>query len=229
MRKERVYIIIALCVTVLINIIGLFLGKNLETVSIFFMPILLVLLLYFLIVSQMFNMQTDILEKIKSISPGYEFISGEDSVKKNLVETIQKTEEFIFTTGGRAREVNYLNCLNRKVLNENVKYYRIILGDHIHHDFHEHLREVVNKKPSSVYIGHEMKEKYGNMLITDEEIILYLPSRTFKGMDTVLKIADSDLARKYQLYIMQIYSESKKITEDMELKELCIKCRSQSS
>lgn len=226
MKRERTYIIITLGLTVVVNIVGLFLGKSWNTFIYFLFPILFVLLMYFLIVSQMINMQAELSEKIKSISKGYEFVSGEDFVKRNLVETIKKAEEFIFTTGGRAREVDYLQCLTQKVINENIKYYRVILGDHIQHSFHEHLKEIIDKKVDSAYIGHQIEEKYGNMLITDEEIILYLPSPSFKSLDTILKIDDPNLAKKYQLYIMQIYSESKKITSDTELKDLCIKCRS---
>lgn len=225
MKRERTYIIITLVATLIINLIGLFFGQSWNLVVYFSIPILLLLLVYFLMVSQMLNMEKSLLEKMKSISPGFEYITGEDFVKRTLIETISETKEFIFTTGGRAREVDYLHCLTQKVLNGNVKYYRVILGDHIQHSFHEHLKELLNRKLDSVYIGHQLEEKYGNMLITDDEIILYLPSPTFKSLDTVLKIANPNLAKKYQIYVMQIYSESKKIIKDNELRELCIKCR----
>lgn len=226
MKKERAYILITLGATIVINTIGVFLGKSWNMAIYFSIPILLVLLMYFLIVSQMYNMRTELFEDLKSISSGYKFISGEDFVKRNLIEAISNTKEFVFATGGRAQEVDYLQCLTQKILEENVKYYRVILGDHIHHSFHEHLQEIISRKPDSVFIGHHLEEKYGNMLITDEDIILYLPSASFKGLDTALKIDDVKLAKKYQLHVMQIYSEARKITLETELRELCSQCRS---
>ncbi len=63
------------------------------------------------------------------------------------------------------------------------------------------------------------------MLLTNDKVILYLPSPSFKGLDMVLKIADPNLAKKYQLYVMQIYADSKKITNSEDLKKLCIQCK----
>ena len=172
----------------------------------------------------MINMEKNIFEKIKSISPNFELITGEDFVKRTLTETINEAKDVIFTTGGRAREVDYLNALTQKVLNEDVKYYRVILGDHIRHTFHEHLKELIDRKPPSVYVGYQLEEKYGNILVTNDKVILYLPSPSL-GLDMVLKIADPDLAKKYQLYVMQIYAESKKITNSEDLDKLCIHCK----
>ncbi|GAG14189.1 unnamed protein product, partial [marine sediment metagenome] len=225
MNRERIIIIITLVATVIINLTGLLLGKSWNNVVYFFIPILLILIFYFLIVSQMINMEKNIFEKIKSISPNFEIITGEDFVKKTLTETINEAKDVIFTTGGRAREVDYLNALTQKVLNEDVKYYRVILGDHIQHTFHEHLKELIDRKEPSVYVGYQLEEKYGNILVTNDKVILYLPSASFKGLDMVLKIADPDLAKKYQLYVMQIYAESKKITNSEDLDKLCIHCK----
>ena len=56
-------------------------------------------------------------------------------------------------------------------------------------------------------------------------MILYLPSPSLKSLDMALKIADPDLAKKYQLYVMQIYAESKKIINSEDLNKLCINCK----
>ena len=173
----------------------------------------------------MINMEKNIFEKIKSISPNFELITGEDFVKKTLTETINEAKDVIFTTGGRAGDVDYLNALTLKVLNEDVKYYRVILGDHIHHTFHEHITKLIDRKTPSVYVGYQLREKYGNILVTNDKVILYLPSPSLKGLDMVLKIADPDLAKKYQLYVMQIYADSKKITNSEDLDKLCIHCK----
>ena len=224
MNRERIIIIITLVATVIINFTGLLLGESWNNVVYFFIPILLILIFYFLIVSQMINMEKNIFEKIKSISPNFELITGEDFIKRTLTETINEAKDVIFTTGGRAREVDYLNTLTQKVLNEDVKYYRVILGDHIRHTFHEHLKELIDRKAPSVYVGYQLEEKYGNILVTNDKVILYLPSPSL-GLDMVLKIADPDLAKKYQLYVMQIYAESKKITNSEDLDKLCIHCK----
>ncbi|GAH78781.1 unnamed protein product, partial [marine sediment metagenome] len=78
MNRERIIIIITLVATVIINLTGLLLGKSWNNVVYFFIPILLILIFYFLIVSQMINMEKNIFEKIKSISPNFEIITGED-------------------------------------------------------------------------------------------------------------------------------------------------------
>lgn len=225
MNPETAYRVIAVVVAVVIGLIGLLLGQSWDLFAYLSIPILLVLILYVLIVSQMMNMERSIFAKMKSISQNPEFIEGDDSVTKTLIETMNEADEAIFTTGGKVREVDYLGALARKILDTGATYYRVILGDHIQHTFHEHLRELIEKKSCSVHIGHQPEEKYGNMLITNDKVILYLPSPSFEGLDTVLKIADPNLARKYQLYVMQIYAESEKITDNEGLKKLCIQCK----
>ena len=157
MNRERIIIIITLVATVIINLTGLLLGKSWSNVVYFFIPILLILIFYFLIVSQMINMEKNIFEKIKSTSPNFGLITGEDFVKRTLTETINEAKDIIFTTGGRVRDVDYLNALTQKVLNEDVKYYRVILGDHIQHSFHEHIKGLIDRKVPSVYVGYQLE------------------------------------------------------------------------
>ena len=224
MRRERTYVILTLAATVIINLIGLFMWQSWNLIIYFSIPILLLLLFYSLLTSQMLKAEKSIIEKVKSISSGFEYITGEKFVERTLTEAIYETEELIFATGGRAKGSEYLEALTEKILRGTIKYYRVILGNHIHHSLHEHLHLLIDKKNESVKVGHISSEKYGNMLVTDREVILYLPSPGFGGLEAVMRIKDPDLARKYQIYIMQIYGESTKITTDANLKELCRDC-----
>jgi len=224
MRRERKYVILTLSATVIINLIGLFWWQSWNLIIYFSIPILLLLLLYSLLTSQMLNAQNSIIENVKSISPGFEYVTGQKFVQRTLTDAINETQDFIFATGGRAKDVDYLESLTQKVLGGSVRYYRVILGDHIHHPLHTHLQKLIEKKSDSVYVGHLPSEKYGNMLVTDQEVILYLPSPSFGGLDTVLRIRNLDLARKYQLYLMQAYGDSKKIDTETEFRELCRDC-----
>lgn len=225
MRRERTYIVITLATAIGVNLVGVLLARNWNPAIYVGVPIVLLLLLYLLVTSQLLRMESSIMERVESVSPRFHYIAGEDSVKRTLIEAIDATEEFIFCTGGRARDAEYLGSLAHKVLTTNVKYYRVILGRQIHHPLHEHLSELLRAESGSAHVGHALEEKYGNMLVTDKKVIHYLPSATFGGLETVLKIENPGLAARYQLYIMRIYGESERITGDAQLRGLCIECR----
>lgn len=220
MDKERIYIIITLIITLLVALLGIFLGKSFDLYAKYIIPILLLLLLYLLMASQSIKMEKNIFDKIKSISYNYEFITGENAVKRTLLEAIKETREAIFATGGRAREGSYLNVLTQKVVKEKVKYYRVILGNNIHIPFYNHLNKILENKLPNVHIGYLEEEKFGNMLVTDNKVIFYIPSATSNGLDSVLKIDDSYLAISYQRYIIDVFLGSQLIRSKADLNKL---------
>jgi hypothetical protein len=224
MRRERTYVVMTLIAAILVNLIGLVAGQTWNPVIYFAIPILLLLLLYFLVVSQMLNLEATIVGAVKSVSRGFEYIADEDSVKRALVEAIDEAKDFVFATGGRARDVDYLDALSRKVSGGETIHCRVILGDHIHHVLHQHLAVLLTRPGASVHVGHLREEAAGNMLVTDDRVMYYLPSPSSKGLERVLMVQDARLASRYRTYIMQLYAHSRKITEESQLRELCLEC-----
>jgi hypothetical protein len=222
MRKELIITIIAFVANASIALIAVLLGRSLDSFIYYIIPTIFVLIFFILVTNQNIKMRKDIYEelnKIKSISYNYELIMGNHKVNRVLIEAINEAQGFLFTTGGRSRESEYLNAISQKIIKNKIKYYRVILGNHIHEIFYKHLNSLFSSNISDIFIGYIKDEKYGNMLVTDKKVIFYLPSDS-EGLDSVLRIEDSNLAQKYQLYIMQIYANSEKINSATDLHEL---------
>lgn len=226
MTKELIAVTITLLITIVVNFIGLFMGKEEKWFYYFVFPLLFIMLFYLLIASQLRKLGKNISNNIQMLSPDIKFIKdSKEKFEKEMVESIQKAKKFVFTTGGRARESKYLQSISKKVITENVQYYRVILGDHIRHVLCQHLCNLLNKKLDNIHIGHLAEETYGNFTATDEEVVMALPSTKIDMVDTGLIIMNKAVAEDYRMHILNIYGDSKKLKKEEEIKELCIDCR----
>jgi len=226
MIKESIAVIITLIITLVVSFIGLFMGKGEKWYYYFAPPILLIILFYVLITSQLGKLRKNVSKDIQMLSPDIKFIKG--SVKEfeeEMVDAVKKAKKFIFTSGGKSRESKYLQSISKKVMTENVQYYRVILGKHIQHVLCQHLCYLLNKKRDNTHIGYFEKETYGNFTATDEEVIIALPSTKIDRVDTGLIISNQSVAEDYRMYILNIYNDSEKKKNKKEIKKLCIDCR----
>lgn len=166
---------------------------------------------------------------LKRLLLGPEVITGKDLVESALINAAKSAREFIMATGGRSRIEEYLDAITHAVQNDIVSfYYRLILGDHIHHPLHKHLKEVWGQR--GVHIAHNEHEHYGQILVTEKEAIVTMPSSAAKAFDRVLRIRTPTTVQRHKDYVHDLFMmpENKRITSLDQIAALCQECTSRA-
>ncbi len=163
----------------------------------------------------------DPLQVFRSEFTGAELIDGEQALTVAMIEAVEKADKYIYTIGGRSRNDTYLDALKVRVLVGNVKYVRIVTGDHIRHPLCVHLRELRGR----MEVGYLPEDKYGGVLATHDTIVIALQSSTVSSLDKGLRIRDPNLCVEYRSYIADLLSTSNRSLTDSFFKNLCTRCR----
>lgn len=163
----------------------------------------------------------DPLKVLRSEFTGAEVIDGEQALTMAMIEAVEKAEKYIYTIGGRSRNQTYLDALKRRVVVGDVKYVRIVTGDHIRHPLCVHLRELREK----MEVGYLAEDKYGGVLSTHDTVIIALQSSNVSSLDKGLRIRDPSLSVEYRSYIADLLATSTRSLTDSFFKSLCKECR----
>jgi hypothetical protein len=149
-----------------------------------------------------------------------DLIEGIDAITDTMIKIIEQSERFIFCVGGRARNQEYLEKLSERVCRGNIRYIRIITGDHIRHQLCEHLSNVLDHAE----LGYLEEDKYGGIIATDESVFLALYSSRISSLDKALLIKDDKVASDYRSYVQDILSTSKRDVDINLIQSLCKSC-----
>ena len=216
-------VIIGISLMVLFEFINWRMGGTLDKFTFFVMPLILLLVIYFLITGELKKSEQRFKELLRNHLPEERFINDEKKLRAEMVFTIKKADKFIMTTGGRARDNEYLSAIEEKVLNQkDLEYWRVILGDHIHHRLHIHLEKLLKCK--NAHIKWHGEERWGNILVTDDQVILLLPNPT-PGAESALIVPNPQIVQNYKEFVLRVFGEAKKEVTLQTLNTLCVECR----
>lgn len=149
-----------------------------------------------------------------------ELIEGSDEITVSMIAEVQRAETYIFTIGGRSRNEAYLEAVKQRVLRGNIRYVRVITGDHIRHLLCEHLHAL----GKHVELGYMAEEKYGNVMVTHDSTFLALPSPNVPILNRALKIKSEAIAADYRAYVAELLGSSKKKIDSDFIRKLCTTC-----
>ncbi len=79
-----------------------------------------------------------------------------------------------YAIGSKSTAASYLKKVAEKACAGAMDYHRLLTGDHITDDLHQHLRSVIGKE--NVFIHWHPSEKWGNVAIAEEEVLWTLPT-----------------------------------------------------
>jgi hypothetical protein len=153
--------------------------------------------------------------------PALEYFEKKKRVDQATAKLAKQAEEFILATGSRSRNKKYLKVIERKVIKDDVPYWRIILGTRISHGLCEHLTLLLEN--SNVLIRQIEDMSYGNLLIVDTGVIIALPIPGH-GELMGIEIPNKVTADRLYKYFMMIFPDGKKIITPDEIKALCEEC-----
>ena len=158
--------------------------------------------------------------------PKIEFIRGTKNVHAEIVKAIEEAKESIMAVGGRSKVEPYLKAIEDQVKNNKKKYSRVVMGNSIHHVFCQHLCSLCDH--NNVNIAYYKKERYGNILIVDRNVVIVFipsPDPKQKNIDAIVKIPDSEVGKNYYDYIDSLlFHREQKWTKKADIQSLCEKC-----
>lgn len=191
-------------------------------------PIFILLGISFLLVNVVVERRTYIskiqqtLDNIISTSVfGAQYLEDAVAVVSQIERAVRNAEENIMAVGAKSRAVNYLNAIEDNVLTKRTSYYRLLDGEYITHELHEHLKKLF--PISNVHIGWTPREKFGNLVVTDKECILVFPGTNIERFSG-LWLPGQTNSRRYNHYFLESFSKCLPIRTEKAIEVLCIKC-----
>lgn len=149
-------------------------------------------------------------------------VRGVEAIETSMIKAIENAEHYLMVIGGRSRNERYLNAIKQRVGRGDVRYVRVVTGDHIRHPLCLHLNEMWDR----VELGYLCEDKYGGVLVTHETVVLALYSSTVPALDKGLVINDPSVAADYRLYVLELLGSSDRNVSLGLLRSLCTTCRS---
>jgi CO dehydrogenase/acetyl-CoA synthase epsilon subunit len=166
-------------------------------------------------------MLSSISEKGEKQKRSINIIEGEENATSVMIDSVEKAERYIFCVGGRSRNQAYLDALSQRVKQGDIRYIRIITGDHIRHQLCEHIRSIFQ----NIELGYLKEDKYGGIIATHDTVILALYSSRVPNLEKTLKINDEQIASDYRAYIQDLLNASEKPLDMNFILSLCTACR----
>jgi hypothetical protein len=150
-----------------------------------------------------------------------QLVEGVEAITSTMIDAAENAERYIFCVGGRSRNDRYLAAVSQRVLRGDVRYVRVVTGDHIRHQLHEHIREL----SKHVDLGYLREDKYGGIMVTHNMVILALYSSRVPLLDKALKIRGERPASDYRAYVLDLLAASDKPVLLDFISNLCTSCR----
>ena len=175
-------------------------------------------------------MKSEISDRVKKLSIIYEknmsgiYFRNKSEVDSALIDLAKGSTQTLKASGGKSRIVSYLKEISKSIKCGKIKaYHRLITGDHITHELHEHLDALIDEK--GVDFRWTPSEKYVNISISENHVIFVLPS-PYPDDYTGIKFVTPKSVFFYAEFFNRIFNSSKTrgISTKEETNILCEKC-----
>lgn len=158
---------------------------------------------------------------ISSYAFGAQYLDDAGAVIPQLERITRKADEIIMALGAKSRASNYLFLIKEAVFQRNVIHYRLIDGEYIPHALHEHLIEII--KSPIVQLAWTPKEKFGNLLLTENECVIVLPAPYIDKFSGILLPGERN-SRRFTHYFLEAFSKSLPVRTEKAIEVLCMQC-----
>lgn len=169
------------------------------------------------------SIKTDLSLLRNSGHVGARYLTDSDSVLRQLQVLVDSASEKILALGAKSTAIAYLERISRKVTDGDVTYSRLLTGDHITHELHQHLLGLINL--TLVNVGWNYSEKYGNLTVSEREVLLAIPTphpNRFRG----LKLVGPEQAGLFSEVFWEAFREGMNLNNPRSLEILCEECGS---
>jgi len=223
--ESRWQVIVGLVLMILFEFFNWLMGGALDKFTFFVMPLVLLAVVYFLVTGELARFERRFSGILRNHLREERFVNDANRLRVEMIAAVRKADKFIMTTGGRARDEEYLSAIEKKVLAPgDLEYWRVILGDHIHHGLHIHLVKLYNY--NNVHIRWHKEEILGNILVTEDQVILPLASPTPGAFKSALILPSIQIVQNYKEFVLKVFGEAEELSLQ-DLGALCIECRAE--
>lgn len=158
---------------------------------------------------------------IASYTFGTQYLENANLVTTQIERATRRANETILSLGSKSRASAYLQSIETAVVERKVIHYRLLDGLYIRHELHEHLERILNA--SNVNIAWNPREKFGNLVVTENECILAFPAPYMDKFSGLLLPGENN-SRRYSQYFLEAYSQSFPVRTKKAIASLCLQC-----
>ena len=132
----------------------------------------------------------------------FKFYKSKAEVDEAMLNIIKEAEKYVFTVGGKVKVPEYVATIERKLIDDEFRYVRLVAGDHITDVLYDHIVPLLKKGNVELkYLGEE--DKYGGIIVTKGQVFVAL-----KTNDTYLSygilIKEQNISEEYRSYIEKL-------------------------
>lgn len=182
------------------------------------LPTLLLIIFYILIHRKTTSFEESIKQLLEMHIPNIAFIDDSNTIKAEFINAINDAEKYVMATGGKSRIKEYLSEIETNLEIKEIEYYRIIFGEKITNELHQHLLKVIGK--DGVYVSYTPRELAPALLLTEKVAFYCLPDPNPEEFKTCLKIPDEKIIEKLGKYIRLWYAKSTKLNNRGDLEQI---------
>jgi len=153
--------------------------------------------------------------KIRGALMKFKFFKTREEVSGAMLSTIRNSDEYILTIGGQTRETEYVDNIEKKIKNNEIRYMRLITGDHIRDVLYDHLIRIIGKQNVKLkYLGTE--DKYGGIIVTKGKVFLALKTNE-TNLTYGIIIKEQNISEEYRSYVegLSTCEAAQEVTKDL--------------
>lgn len=167
------------------------------------------------------RIETLLRRAVKSQALGVQYLPDRYSVLRRLEDTVSKANETLMAVGAKSTATIYLQQVSRKVASGDITYYRLLTGNHITHELHEHLGSLLGSP--DVHVAWNYSEKFGTFTVSEDHVVLAIPS-PHPSRFTGIMLPGSANSRLFTYLFLEAFRSSTPITGQQQLALLCQRC-----
>lgn len=213
--REHLIVLAAILVPIVVEGYRFYMSGDLIHVALI-LPVLGIALFYILVSAQLARGQAEVQRILDSRLPRTMYLTKEAQVVSALISIIQRAESYIVASGSRSNQTAYLSAIEDRV-KEGVPYWRIMLTRPISPELCDHLCRLVDEP--NVFIGWTEESDIGNTCLTEQGVVVALPSPRPKELLGIF-MSDQNIARRFKSYMDVVYGSSTRVASRQEIREL---------
>jgi len=160
-------------------------------------------------------------QSMDAYGQGIQYLENSSNVISELQDMVRKADKFIMTLGAKSTATSYLEQIASEVKVRDITYFRLLTGDHITHNLHVHLGALLNEP--KVEIAWNRSEKYGNFTVSEQQVIVALPTPSWDRFAGI-KLPGERIAAPYSQCFLEAFRKSVPVRTERAIEALCEEC-----
>jgi len=216
--EYTIHLIVLIIFTGVLILLERIFSESLEGFFYALLPAVLLILFYILIHRRTTSFEKTVKYVLETHIPNISYLNNSDMIKTEFIDAVKSADKYIMTTGGKSKIKEYLTSIEQALEENAIEYYRIIFGEKISNELHEHLSKIIEK--DEVYVSFTSRKLGPGLLLTEKVAFIGLPDAKRDEFKTCLKIPDESIIDELAKYVRIWYSKSEKLNNRDDLEKI---------